>query len=230
MRENTKLMKPVRSVMIVDDHPLYSDALSATIVALTNVKRVEIAQTLREAEQLLSNRFQPTVVFLDLNLPDATGMVGFLSLIKRLPDTPVIIISATTNPEMIIMAKNSGAAGYIPKNLPREKLEGAIASLLDGRTYFPAEYTHVESSSLNTQGQARLQDISEKLSQLTRQQSRILEMICEGMLNKQIAYELNLSEATVKTHITAMMRKLGVQNRTQAALLVRDVKLVSNLE
>ncbi len=219
----------IRSVLIVDDHPLYSEALAASLQEFTDVKRIEIASSLAEAQQFLAKRFTPSLVFFDLNLPDATGVTGFINFIQKLNDVPMMVISATDSPEIIKIIHDQGAAGFISKNLSREEMQSAIEKVIAGERVFP-EISEPNTPSAQIENGKDLQDISQKLAALTPRQSRILEMICEGKLNKQIAYELDLAEATVKTHITALMRRLGVQNRTQAALLVRDANAVANLK
>ncbi len=228
-RPDSKLLR-VHSVLIVDDHPLYSDALCTVVRNLTGAKRVEITNTLRDTFALLTKRFVPSIVFFDLNLPDATGASGLISLHQKLSQVPIVVISATSNFDVIKLAENMGAAGYISKNLDREDLERAVGKILSGERYFPEAYVAEAKAVEGVDGERDFEDISQKLAQLTPQQTKILRMICEGKLNKQIAYELDLAEATVKTHITALMRKLGVQNRTQAALLVRDAVMAANLE
>lgn len=218
---------PIRTVLIVDDHPLYSDALAGIVERIIAPERVEIAASMSETYCLLEAPFSPDLIFLDLNLPDVTGISGLLSLQKRAGNSRIAVISATKSPEIITLVADTSAVGYISKNLERDELLNAVATIGRGGFYFPPEWM-LDAPPISESSPPS--PLSTRLASLTPQQLRILEMICQGKLNKQIAFELGLAEATVKTHITALMRKLNVQSRTQAALLVRDAISVSNLE
>lgn len=223
MKSNTQPLK-FKKVMIIDDHPLYSSALAEVLKIEIGAEQIHLANSLEDACQILVKRIAPKIVFLDLNLPDATGMSGLIHLRNRIDEVPIVIISASSNAEIVQAARDAGAAGFICKNISREMLAEQLHRLCNGENIFPIMGVKSRASSPN------ISDISTRLAKLTPQQRRILQMICQGKLNKQIAFDLNLAEATVKTHITAMMRKLSVQNRTQAALLIREVSVAVALE
>lgn len=205
-------------VLIVDDHPLYSDALAASLIAEYPSCDVRAARSMKEALKAFEDGFVPDLVMFDLKLPDVKGISGFEALRERVPDLPVLVISSLTSAEIVHALMERGAAGFLPKDACSDVLRRVVSDILNGQTYVPAAYANqpsrerrVEESSTGT-----------KLDELTPQQQKIIRLICSGKANKQIAYELCLAEATVKAHITALLRRLGVQNRTQAAMLMES--------
>lgn len=217
----------IKSALVIDDHPLYCDALAATMESTFNTRRIRMATSLAEALQQLRMRFSPDLIILDLNLPDASGLSAFLKIKEKTPEIPVIVISATSSQGIVQSVISAGAAGFIPKDIGRESFHEAMQDIWNGKTYVPPGYTmpaRTPASDLSVEA------ISRKIAHLSHQQTRILGLICEGMPNKLIAYEMQLAEATVKAHITALLRRLGVHNRTQAAMLVREVSIRHSLQ
>jgi DNA-binding NarL/FixJ family response regulator len=217
----------IKSALVIDDHPLYCDALATTMESIFNTRRIRTATSLGEALQQLRMRFSPDLIILDLNLPDASGLSGFMKIKEKTPDIPVIVISAITTEGVVQSVMAAGAAGFIPKDTGRQTFQDAMRDIWNGKTYVPPGYV------LPTRTQATdrsVETISRKIAHLSQQQTRILSLICEGMPNKLIAYEMQLAEATVKAHITALLRRLGVHNRTQAAMLVREVSIRHSLQ
>ena len=212
------------SVLIVDDHPLYSDALAATLKLRHGECDIQMARSLRETFSILDTGLEPDLVMLDLKLPDVTGISGFLELRKRLPDTPVLVISSLASADLVHSLLDCGAMGFLPKESSAEALRSAISEIARGRRYIPKEYRTRPSCKAEIDRES-LQAFraNPQLARLTPQQTRILKLICAGKPNKQIAYELSLAETTVKAHITALLRRLGVRNRTQAAVLVEGL-------
>lgn len=157
---------------------------------------------------------------LDLNMPGAYGFSGLVLLRGQYPQIPVVMISAQEEASVVNRSREFGASGFIPKSSPLETLQQAVRHVLDGDTWWPplAE----EGAPVS----AEVKAASAGLASLTPQQFRVLTMVCEGLLNKQIAYELSVSEATVKAHVTAIFRKLGVRTRTQAALLLQQMESI----
>ena len=205
-----------QTALIVDDHPLFCDALSMTLRAVAGIGRTEMADSLAAALDRIAAGDIDLVV-LDLNLPDVSGLDGLLRLKAAVRATPVVVVSSITDQRMIASAIRAGAAGFVPKHSQREVFRRAMDVIAAGGTFVP------EGVTLDEGPATAHEDAIQRLAQLTRQQARILELICEGKLNKQIAYELSIADATVKAHVTAIMRKLGVQTRTQAVLLAREV-------
>lgn len=212
----------IRSILVIDDHPLYCDALASTLEQIFHAKTVKKANSLTEGLKLATARFSPDLVILDLNLPDVSGLSGFLRLKDKMPDVPVLVISAESSNEIIQSLIYAGAAGFVPKEASHTVLHQALEDVSNGRRFLPPGYNKTAQPSRR---EMTRHEIAQKISELTPQQSRIIRLICAGKPNKLIAYEMSLAEATVKAHITALLRKLGVQNRTQAAVLVRSVRL-----
>ena len=217
----------LNSAMIVDDHPLFCDALSMTLRASMGIEHVVTAGTLEEALDHLARATAPDVILLDLNLPDVHGLEGLVRLVKSSAETPVIIVSSETEPRVVRSAIRVGAAGYVPKHSSRDTFRLALTQIMRGEVYAPeVALSHQSANALLT---AR-EDALVRISHLTRQQARILQLICAGQMNKQIAYELSIAETTVKAHVTAIMRKLGVQSRTQAVLIAQEANFSSLLQ
>lgn len=211
---------PVSNVLIVDDHPLYSDALAAALELSFDGCGIRRARTLQETFEVLESGFDPDLIMFDLKLPDVTGISGFQELRKRRPSARVLVISSLASGELVQSLIENGAMGFLPKDTSANTLKHAISEIAAGRGYVPQEYRQLDDAP--TQDNCAFRS-SPELSNLTPQQTRILKLICVGKPNKQIAYELSLAEATVKAHITALLRRLGVRNRTQAAVLVDSV-------
>ncbi len=208
------------NVLIVDDHPLYSDALASALEVEEDTYDIRKAASLRETFATLDAGFDPDLIMFDLKLPDVSGISGFQALRARRPDAPVLVISSLASGELVQSLLDSGAMGFMPKDSPANTLKHAVSEIASGRRYVPREFQNTGRSGEDATVCA-FQDNPE-LSTLTPQQTRILKLICLGKPNKQIAYELSLAEATVKAHITALLRRLGVRNRTQAVVLVES--------
>ncbi len=212
------------NVLVIDDHPLYCDALASALRHAFQDCKIKTASSLTGALQLLRSGFEPDLVMLDLKLPDVTGISGFVQLRDRLPGTPILVISALTSSDVIEAVMQAGAVGFVPKDVSTHTLQAVFAELLAGQKFLPPGYQRPPQPAPFA---VDVKTVSEKIATLTPQQTRIMKLICAGKPNKQIAYELSLAEATVKAHITALLRRLGVQNRTQAAVLVESVSLDS---
>ncbi|MCC5970379.1 MAG: response regulator transcription factor [Pararhodobacter sp.] len=222
-RPETHLTAPpsyIARALIVDDHPLFCDALALTLRALAGVGEVETAHTLSAALMRIEAPPSPDLVLLDLDLPDVEGLEGLLRLRSAAPGLPVLVVSSMTDTRLIEAALAAGASGFVPKHSGRDAFRAAIDALAAGQRYLPDDFVPgIETSEA--------QETIARLSQLTRQQARILELLCQGKLNKQIAWELSIAETTVKAHVTAIMRKLGVQSRTQAVLIAQQARFAA---
>ncbi len=216
--------RPFQSALIVDDHPLFCDALAMTLRAVAGIARVDTADRLEAALNRIDMFGVPDVVVLDLNLPDVTGLDGLIRLKAAVGAVPVVVVSSLADNRVIGAALRAGAAGFVPKSARREVLRAAFEAMREGRVYLPEGY--VPPSDPNAAATPR-EVALERLALLTRQQARILQLICEGRLNKQIAFDLSIAETTVKAHVTAIMRKLGVQSRTQAVLMAGEASFTS---
>lgn len=208
---------PLRRAMIVDDHPLFCDALAMTLKVLAGLQTVETAGSLEEATRRLDAGAVPDLVVLDLNLPDVDGLDGLVRLRLAVPDVPVLVVSSMADPRIVRAALRAGAVGFVPKHAHRDSYRAALEAVRLGRVYLP--------DGMQAEGEASAsEEAIARLGLLTRQQARILQLICEGKLNKQIAFELAIAETTVKAHVTAIMRKLGVLSRTQAVLMAKEAR------
>ncbi|MDV7209867.1 response regulator transcription factor ErdR [Azotobacter beijerinckii] len=206
-------------ILIADDHPLFRSALQqALTLGLGPVVRLVEADSIAALEARLEEKADWDLVLLDLNMPGAHGFSGLVLLRGQYPQIPVVMISAQEDAAVVARAREFGATGFIPKSSSLETLQQAVRAVLDGDEWWPPQIQ--ETASVSAEAKAA----SAGLASLTPQQFRVLSMVCDGLLNKQIAYELSVSEATVKAHVTAIFRKLGVRTRTQAALLLQQLE------
>jgi len=213
-------------VLIVEDHPLFCDALSMTLKDCLGISDICAMPCMADALAWIETGQVPDVTILDLNLPDVSGMDGLLRLKSALPGTPVVVVSSLTDNKIITSVLRSGAAGFVSKDSPREVIAEAFESVWNGGIFSPPGY----AAPTDAGGEMdETQRFIRRLSALTPQQGRILQFICEGKLNKQIAFDLSIAEATVKAHVTAILRKLGVQSRTQAVLVAQKAQFASIL-
>lgn len=204
-----------RWALVIDDHPLFCDALELTLRSVAELSDVRTADSLDGALGQLDGEVPPELILLDLNLPDVSGLDGLMRLKRQCSEAPVIIVSSMTENAIISKALTAGASGYVPKHSPRAVFRDAIDQIREGGVYAPPGFVA---------GEGEGDDTLDRLASLTNQQARILDLICDGKLNKQIAYDLSIAETTVKAHVTAIMRKLGVQSRTQAVLVAHNAR------
>ncbi|UWR21891.1 response regulator transcription factor [Sulfitobacter sp. S190] len=208
--------------LIVDDHPLFCDALELTLRSVADYAVVRTANCLEAALETLQGLPDPDLVLLDLNLPDVSGLDGLMRLKRAAESTKVIVVSSMTDNAIISGAISIGASGFVPKHSRRSVFKEALDDIGAGRVFTPDGYVAGAAEAAHD-------DRLSRLSSLTNQQARILNLICEGKLNKQIAFDLSIAETTVKAHVTAIMRKLGVQSRTQAVLVAHEARFSESL-
>ncbi|MDO4222692.1 MAG: response regulator transcription factor [Acinetobacter sp.] len=209
------------NVLIVDDHPLFRHALIQAV--RYNFPQVNITEvsTANDLYTRLEESDEPDLILLDLNLPGASGFSALVHIRAHYPMLPVIIVSAHEEASIIQRAIAHGAMGYIPKSAHPNQIGSAIREVLDGEIWLPQ---HVAGQHFDPRANDETA-LAEKIQSLTQQQFRVLMMVAEGMLNKQIGYTLGVSEATIKAHVTAIFKKLGVQNRTQAVLAIQALNI-----
>lgn len=207
--------QPGRRFLVIDDHPLFGEALSMTLASLVPGAEVRQARRIADALALLGKDPPPSLVLLDLALPDARGLDGLASVRAACPGVPVAVVSSNDDSRIIAAVLEAGAVAFVSKDAGRDEFERALAKIRAGERYTPPAYCPAETLA-PAEDDA---DIAAGLAKLTPQQARILELVCDGKLNKQIAFELDIAESTVKAHMTAILRKLGVQSRTQAVLV-----------
>jgi DNA-binding NarL/FixJ family response regulator len=210
--------------LIVDDHPLFLEALETALHVAFPGAEVETAGSIEGARRILAERPRPNLILLDLKMPDSAGFESVVSLRAAYPRIPVCIISSMSGEELIRQIRDLGAAGFINKSEKRENIVSAVRRLLEGENCFPEIPSPAQPAGA-VAPQGRELEILARLRELTPQQYKVLNLICEGKLNKQIAYELDIVETTVKAHITSIFKKLSIHNRTQAVLIMQKLKL-----
>ena len=208
-------------VLIADDHPMVRDGLRTVIAVAFDQCELFEASSIDEAAEIIEREGDFDIVLLDLNMPGTNGFSGLVTMRDRFPSVPVVIVSAAQERGLARSAVAAGAAGFIPKSLRRSAIVEALKSILAGDIYLP----DVEEGDENED--AETADILARIDSLTPQQKVVLKLVVEGKLNKQIAYELDVSMTTVKAHVSAILSKLRVFSRTQAVILVNKVNFAS---
>ncbi len=217
------MMQPM-CFLVVDDHPLFLEALETALHVAFPGAQVETAGSIESARRILAGGVRPNLVLLDLKMPDTAGFEGVMSLRAAYPRIPLCIISSMSGEELVRQVRDLGASGFINKSEKRENIIAAVRRLIAGEECFPETAGPVEPAGAVPQT-GRALEILAHLRELTPQQYKVLSLICEGKLNKQIAYELDIVETTVKAHITSIFKKLSIHNRTQAVLIMQKLKL-----
>jgi DNA-binding NarL/FixJ family response regulator len=205
-------------LVIADDHPLFRGALSEAVAGL--LERVDISEagTFDDVVGLLDRGGDIDLVLLDLAMPGVRGFSGLMYIRAQYPSVPVIVVSANDDPTAIRRCMEFGASGFIPKTLSVDAMRAAISRILGGGVWTPSDV------DLSAGSDAESSALMARMATLTPQQVRVLMMLSEGLLNKQIAYQLSVSEATVKAHVSAILQKLGVESRTQAVIAAAKIE------
>jgi len=209
-------------ILIADDHPLFRLALTQALRAIAPDAVLIEADSLAAARAQLDARRDIDLVLLDLHLPDSHGLMGLASLRAEHPAVAVAMISANEDPRVIRRALAFGAAGYIPKGASLEELGSALRDVLNCEEYVPAQLRNAIGATRTSSEDER---IAARLASLTPQQLRVLGLVADGQLNKQIADRLGIQERTIKAHLSLIFQKLGVRNRTQASVMLRSLEL-----
>jgi DNA-binding NarL/FixJ family response regulator len=206
-------------LLIADDHPLFRGALREAVTGL--FERVDIGEagSFDDVVKLLERGREVDLILLDLSMPGVRGFSGLMFLRAQFPSVPIVVVSANDDPAVIRRCMELGTSGFIPKRLGIEEMRAAIKRVLEGDLWTPPDV------DLNAGSDAETSALMARLASLTPQQVRVLMMLSEGLLNKQIAYELGVSEATVKAHVSAILQKLGVESRTQAVITAAKIEL-----
>lgn len=199
------------NILIADDHPLFRQALSEALSQTQQKMDITQVQTLADALSA-ADQGDIDLILLDLKMPDCVGLMGLIEIREKHPEISVAVVTANESSQTMRKVKNAGAVGYLIKSMELDSLVGALNQLLRGEKFFSLE---------GVQDQHDIDDdidAMKKLASLTPKQQHVLSLISRGYLNKQIAYELDIKETTVKTHVSEIFRKLGIFNRTQAAI------------
>lgn len=208
-------------ILIADDHPLVRGALAQAVAGAVAGAEIIPCGDLEDVTRALNARSDIDLVLLDLAMPGVRGFSGLMYLRAEHPTTPVVIVSANEDRGVIRRCIDFGASGFIPKTTDIDDMRTAIRKVLDGEIWTPPDV------DLSAPADKETADLLRRMASLTPQQVRVLMMVSAGLLNKQIAYELNVSEATVKAHVSAILTKLGVESRTQAVITAAKVEGLS---
>ena len=210
---------PLYRLVIADDHPLFRGALREAVTGLLDRAEIAEAGAFDEVSKLLDKGGEVDLILLDLAMPGVRGFSGLMYLRAQYPSVPIVVVSANDDPAVIRRCMDFGASGFIPKTLGIEEMRTAILRVLKGGVWTPPDVDLAAGSDAETAA------LLARLATLTPQQVRVLMMLSEGLLNKQIAYELTVSEATVKAHVSAILQKLGVESRTQAVIAAAKIEV-----
>jgi DNA-binding NarL/FixJ family response regulator len=206
-------------LIIADDHPLFRGALREAVGGLFDQLEIAEAGSFEDVTRLLEDSSDVDLILLDLSIPGVRGFSGLMYLRAQYPSVPVVMVSANDDPAVIRRCMEFGGAGFIPKTLGTDAIRAAIRRVLDGGVWTPPDVDF--GSGID----AASADVLARLASLTPQQVRVLMMLSGGLLNKQIAHELGVSEATVKAHVSAILQKLNVESRTQAVIAASKIEL-----
>lgn len=206
-------------IIVADDHPLFREALQQALAPMMPGVSFAEAESFESLQRAVSDCEDADLVLLDLEMPGAQGFSVLTWLRNHYPALPVVVVSATSDAGVMRRAVDLGASGFIPKSSPVETISDAIAAVLEGEIWLPEAALALDDAKLSEDD-----ELARRVASLTPQQFRVLDMLSDGLLNKQIAAELQVSEATVKAHVTAIFRKLGVRSRTQAAVAARRIE------
>jgi DNA-binding NarL/FixJ family response regulator len=207
------------TILLADDHPLFREARRGAVLRLMPDAILREAENVDALYALAEREADADLLLLDLNMPGAQGFSALVHLRALHPQLPVMVVSAREDPATMRRALDHGAVGFLPKSADSAQLGDAIHCVLAGDRWIPAAAMSAPAAGSDEH------DVARRLRELTPQQFRVLQMLSDGLLNKQIAYELNVSEATIKAHMAAVLRKLGANNRTQAVLIAGRLAL-----
>ena len=213
-------MTVAQKFIVADDHPLFRAALKQALQSGNDGVQIEEADTMEATLARVAEHGDADLVLLDLHMPGAHGFSGLIQLRAQAPDVPVAVVSGSEESSVVRRAIDYGASGFIPKSASLDTIAEAIAEIMDGEVWLPEGMEDVLG-----EGDEEDSRFAESIASLTPQQFRVLGMLTSGLLNKQIAYDLNVSEATVKAHVTAILRKLGVHSRTQAVIAAQRLEI-----
>ncbi|WP_017217029.1 response regulator transcription factor [Pseudoalteromonas sp. NJ631] len=206
--------------LIADDHPLFREALKGALKAQFEGLEVFESENFDTTLSVLQQQEELDLLLLDLHMPGNGDLYGLIRIREDHPSLPVVVVSGSEDLSIISKVMGYGAMGFIPKAASVEQITEAIEQVLEGDSWLPEG---MKDKVAELEGEDK--ELAQQVASLTPQQYKVLQYLHEGLLNKQIAYELNISEATVKAHITAIFRKLGVYNRTQAVLIASKLQL-----
>lgn len=214
-------MTPDMTIIIADDHPLFRGAMRQALSGMAGAPGIVEAGDFATARKAAADYPDADLMLLDLTMPGVSGLSGLIALRAEFPSLPVMVVSAHDDPATIHRALDLGACGFLSKSAGIEEIRNGIEKVMAGEVFVPAGYEQGQEY------EPEVADLLQRLQTLTPQQSRVLSMLGEGLLNKQIAYELGVSEATIKAHVSAILLKLNVDSRTQAVIQLSKIGTVA---
>jgi len=211
------------TILVADDHPLFREAMRDVVVDAFPQAKILEASSLTMVSETVQADDSVELILLDLNMPGMNGFAGFISLRNSQPAIPIVLVTAEQDANVMREAESCGAAGFIGKSLSRKEMIKALHQVAAGDVYFPdaGQYDGASDTLFTTNVD---EELANRISQLTQQQRKVLELVASGLANKVIAYELGITESTVKAHVSAILRKLNVYSRTQLALIVNSTR------
>lgn len=210
-------------ILVADDHPMIREAITSAITSRFDDARVAETEDLHGALNYAEENPDTDLILLDLNMPGMDGLNGIVTLRTRHPDIPVVILSAAEEKNVVLKAVTYGAVGFITKSMPRDKITEAISQILDGQIYLPPDIIRKSGEKRRTGSEYSNRIDPGLISTFTRRQLMVFEHMAKGQSNKEIGYELNIAETTVKAHVSAILHKLKVHSRLKAILCARDI-------
>ncbi|WP_137167128.1 response regulator transcription factor [Salinimonas lutimaris] len=207
-------------ILVADDHPLFREALRGALAPYFKDAEILEADSLESAMTTLNSQRAINLVLLDLTMPGAEYFNGLITIREAYPDLPIAVVSASEGVEVVAQVMSLGAQGFIPKSSPTKEMADAIMKITQGETWVP-ESMQAELEAVNEE----LATLLQRFRELTPKQIQVLSFLRAGLMNKQIAHEMNVTEATIKAHISAILRKLEINTRTQAVLLMDKLQL-----
>lgn len=213
----------MNKILVADDHPLFRDAIKSIITEKFPGYELLETASLNEAILLVDDNPDIDLILLDLNMPGMDGLTGIVKMRNHAPEIPLGIISAEEDKSVVLQTVGYGAVGFIPKSSARDTIEQAIGQILDGQVYMPADIIRGSTTQTSTRAGQQTDIDLKNMSYLTRKQLQVFEQMAKGKSNKQIAYEMNIAETTVKAHVSAILHKMNVKNRIQAVLCASNI-------
>ncbi|MFA5940130.1 MAG: response regulator transcription factor [Sinimarinibacterium sp.] len=204
-----------QTLIVADDHPLFRSALVQALRQILPEAQVIEVDAFASLQAAVLEHPTTDLVLLDLHMPGAQGFSSLLFLRNEHPELPVVVVSGHEEPAIMQRALDFGASGYIPKSAPLDDMARALRHVIGGGIWAPPQIADAPAAD------AHERELAQRIASLTPQQFKVFMMLADGRLNKQIAFEFDVMEATVKAHVTAILRKLGLIRRTQAALLAQ---------
>ncbi|MEY1663029.1 response regulator [Isoalcanivorax beigongshangi] len=210
-------------ILVADDHPLFREAIAQVIHDGFPGTHLHEAHDFDSTLAAVAEHDELDLLLLDLNMPGMNGMSGLIRLRNQHPTLPAVVVSAEEDKHVILQSVTCGAVGFITKSTPRKQIVAAIQQVLDGAVYLPSDIVRAGASAPPERNSNGSRIYPDQLDTLTRKQMQVFEKMAHGSSNKVIAYDLNITESTVKAHVSAILRKLGATNRVQAVIAARDI-------